>query len=312
MDNKSAEYFDLLKKRIVQVLRQSYPGISESIQEWKGQTISFFQEDLMVKVNDSISEKWFYNHLKSKSSKLPRIDILNLLSRYVGYNDWQDFVYQNRVENEFETSSYNPNRIFVIVPVVMLVILILFYFVFRMTSNYEYQFCFVNSDSHNPIEFTPVSVVLLNDGESPRILNVGENGCLKVKTERMNIRFAVNAPYYRDDTIERSLKRFDRIETIPIRTDDYALMIDLFSTGKILDWKKRRKQLDDMIAENARIFEVLQAGERGVELYDKWEFIDMLTVPSSSLKHIQILDTEYLNNRITGLRFTTKKLKIDD
>ena len=66
------------------MMQQSYPGINSAISEWKGQDITDFQEELLSKVNAHISEKWFYTHMKSTNKTLPRIDVLNLLSKYAG------------------------------------------------------------------------------------------------------------------------------------------------------------------------------------------------------------------------------------
>ena len=89
------QYFGLLKQRIVETMQRSYPGISDNIGDWKGQEIIDFQEELRRRVNEHLSEKWFYLHMKSGRDKLPRIDTLNLLSRFAGYADWNDFVYKN-------------------------------------------------------------------------------------------------------------------------------------------------------------------------------------------------------------------------
>jgi hypothetical protein len=83
--------FGLLKKEIAIVMMRSYPGIDPDITNWKGQNITDFQEDLRIKVNGQLSEKWFYTHMKGESESLPRIDVLNMLSQYSGYINWQDF-----------------------------------------------------------------------------------------------------------------------------------------------------------------------------------------------------------------------------
>ena len=76
-------------------MKQSYPGMNPEISDWKGQEITDFQEDLLIKVNGRLSEKWFYSHMKAFDPSLPRIDVLNMLSKYVGYSNWQDFTYKN-------------------------------------------------------------------------------------------------------------------------------------------------------------------------------------------------------------------------
>ena len=96
MSRNDKAYFEELKKKIVAMMQQSYPGINPSISEWRGQEITDFQEELLRKANAHISEKWFYNHMKSVSRTLPRIDVLNLLCKYAGYANWDDFVFKNQ------------------------------------------------------------------------------------------------------------------------------------------------------------------------------------------------------------------------
>ena len=80
-------------------------------------------------------------------------------------------------------------------------------------------------------------------------------------------------------------------------------MIHLFSKSKIKSWKERRKQLNRMLADNAMIYQVYEDGKTGMELYNKKEFIDKLTVPLKSLKNIEIIETMYNGDKISILRF---------
>jgi hypothetical protein len=63
LQQKAHTDFELLKKKIVETMQQSFPGISSSISEWKGQDIVNFQEELLLRVNAHISEKWSSIHL---------------------------------------------------------------------------------------------------------------------------------------------------------------------------------------------------------------------------------------------------------
>jgi len=307
--------FELLKKKIVAVMQQSYPGISASISEWKGQDIVNFQEELLQKVNAHISEKWFYTHMKSESNKLPRIDVLNLLSKYAGYTDWSDFVFKNNGKDlkPFITSG---NRYFIIVPVLVIGILGIFLLINKLISTREYTFCFYDATTKEPItsdntnntinnnELIEVSIILEN--ESPVNYLCGTDGCFTMKTDRSFITMVVRSPYYRDDTIRRTLKKFNQHEMIGLRANDYALMLKYFSEMNVKDWQKRRRKLDEMFTDDAIICQVL--GDKrgtGMELYSKWEFIDKMTMPSQSLKNIEILDTKYIGDRIAVLRFRT-------
>lgn len=302
MQEKDISYFELLKTEVVRTFRQSHPEVSEDITEWKGQTIYDFQDDLLEKVQDQISEKWFYNHMKARAQRLPRVDMLNLLSRYAGYSGWQDFVFKNQESLPIDTRDRS-NRVFIMIPVLVISFVALFILVFRLLSTREYRFCFVNNYDGAPIA-APVQIDLLHDGESPTTLTADSSGCVPVRTNQVKLRFVVKAPYYKTDTIDRILKKFNRQETVRLRTDDYALMLHYFTTANVSDWKKRREQLEMMFADDARIYEVFQKGTLGVEMYDKNEFINKLSVPTQSLQHIRILDTEYAGDRIVALRFT--------
>jgi len=286
-------------------MQQNHPGINPSISEWRGQEIVDFQEDLLGKVNAQISEKWFYTHMKSEHRSLPRIDVLNFLSKYAGYENWDDFKFKNSNLLQRKVVAKNPNRYFIIIPVLLIVILGIFYLLFRLISTREYQFCFYDADTRESITNCAIDVTLLMDDESPVHYLCQPGECFTVKTNTRKIKMVVGAPYYRTDTISRILKRFNRNETIKLHANDYVLMIHYFSTMSVEDWKKRRSSLDEMIDDGAMIYQVHNNKKTaGMQLYDKWEFIDKLTMPSGNLKNIEILDTKLIDDKISILRFT--------
>ncbi len=295
-------YFQHLKGDIARQMRLSFPKITPDIEQWKGNEIRCFQEDLVQKVNGRISEKWFYTHIKSEHDHVPRIDILNLLSQYVGYKSWDHYKGSMRLETTSVTTAYRKNHyarwgVFV----VALGLLLVFYISFNASSSY--QFCFVNAYSRQPVLHHMLYVTILQEGESPYPVVVGEEGCLHIDTQESTIRFVVKGPYYQTDTITRMLNKDKRIEQIALKTNDYAWMIHIFSSSKVEDWQKRRVQLDSMFAEDARIYQIFEQGQIGMEMYNKWEFIDKLTMPVKSLRHIEVLETLFEGDRIKELRF---------
>ena len=90
-------YFEQLKNHIqAQYLKNHTPTFDE-ISKWKGIDIIYFQEDLRKVAKGNISEKSFYTYFKtSPIKKLPRIDILNILCIYIGYESWADFKKYNK------------------------------------------------------------------------------------------------------------------------------------------------------------------------------------------------------------------------
>jgi hypothetical protein len=94
-------YFEQLKRDVqAQYLKEHTPSYDD-ISKWKGIDIIYFQEDLRKKAKGNISEKSFYTYFKnSPVTKLPRIDMLNLLSIYAGFESWYEFKKQHLFAGE--------------------------------------------------------------------------------------------------------------------------------------------------------------------------------------------------------------------
>lgn len=290
------------------MMQQSYPGINPSISEWKGQEITDFQEELRIRVNARISEKWFYTHFKGEKATLPRIDMLNLLSRFAGYANWDDFKFRNRpmlpAGTDIAGGARSANRMFYLVPALVLAVALLFYGLFRLFNTREYTFSFYDADTHEPIAGSAVEVTLLEKGESPVHRLVPPGDCFRLRTDRSEIRMAVSAQYYREDTITRIVRKLDTEEKIMLHADDYALILHYFSMTAVDDWKKRREKLEAMFDDDAMICQVVNDKEAtGVALFNKREFIDRMTMPAGSLKNMEILSSIRIGDRIRILRF---------
>jgi len=303
------ELFALLKKQIVVTMQRTYPSVNSDISEWKGQEITNFQEELSASVNGHISEKWFYTHMKSGSGSLPRIDVLNLLSRYAGYQAWDDFIFRNKAEVSSISTLKRANRVFIIVPLLVVGVLTLLYLVFKIYNTHEYRFCFYDADTRESITNNIIEVSMLLPEESPVNFLCSQDGCLSLKTDQATVTLVVKTPYYHTDTVIRLLDRFKKEEMVRLRPNNYALMIHYFSRMNVKDWQQRRNQLDNMISDSALIYQVYGSGTAGMELFTKWEFINKLTMPATSLNQIEILDTRYIGDRIMMLRFRQKEEK---
>ena len=290
-------------------MKQNYPGVNPSISDWKGQDITNFQEDLLIKVNAHISEKWFYNHIKSESKSLPRIDVLNLLSKYAGYDDWNDFVHKNTQLNQGKLRS-KANRIFVIVPLLVILVMVALFLLFKHFSTREYKFTFYDTHTKETITGNQIEIKVLSEDESPTVYFSDTSGGFVLKTDESILKMVVSAPYYKTDTITRILKKFETSQKIGLQANDYALIIHYFSVMDVDNWQKRRSCLANIFDDAAIIYQVLNdANARGMELYNKEEFIDKLTMPAGSLKHIEILDTKFKDDKIVVLRFRINKKK---
>ena len=189
----------------------------------------------------------------------------------------------------------------------MILILGVFFLLFKLFSTKDYTFRFYDADTREPIINNIIEVNLIREGESPVSYLCRQDGSFVLRTDLTKVRFIVKTPYYQTDTIIRVLDKFNRTETIKLRPNNYALMIHYFSRLNVKDWQKRRNQLDQMFSDSALIYEVFDRGITGMELYNKWEFINKMTMPSKSLKDIEILDTKFEGNKISLIRFRQKE-----
>ena len=303
-------------------MRQTYPGINPSISEWRGQEITDFQEELRTRVNANLSEKWFYTHMKGQNTSLPRIDMLNILSRYAGYANWDEFVFANgekilvpahvKAEAEEEKQAApakrrSANRYFLLVPAIAVALAAALFGLYSLFSTREYRFRFVDADTHEAITTPLTEVTLLVPGESPVVRTTDSTGVFRLKTSLGKVRLVVRSPYYRPDTVVRTLRKFENAETVALRADEYALAIHFLSTGNAGDWEKRRARLGELIAPEAMICRIVKGtGAPGMVLYTRDEFIDLLTLPSGSLRSFEMLGTVEKEGKIVVLKFRTR------
>ena len=306
------DLFYILKEEVANKYLSKNLECSRKMTDWMQEDIYNFQEDLSNELNERLSERWFYTHLKPlENKKLPRIDMLNILCKYIGYASWDEFVLKNKgnieqhLNLETENSDSNPTKkkIYILRSILILITIVsVIFFWNRELKSPKYTFCFYNKDVDLPITVERVDVIIINENESPIKMVSDEHGCIAIESDKGYVRFIVKAKNYKTDTIERFLKGKPITEIIDLSQDDYALMILYFATSDIEDWEKRRKQLDEMIDNKAIIFQITR-DYTGMEMYNKTEFIDKLTTPLKSLGDIEIIETIYANNKIMNIRF---------
>lgn len=302
------DIFELLKRELEAAYKQVHPECDVAIADWRGQDIVNFQEELMEKAQGRISEKWFYTHIKGTQEKLPREDMLDVLARYLNYADWRSYKAARRV-NETPATALKPSqkKRFSAGAVTAIVVGVVTAFWVALgggsSADPTYAFCFADADRNVLLRNTPISVEVLYENQSPVTLQADSNGCVQFSLKQNLVRFVVHAPYFKTDTITRVLNPDRTEESIPLRTDDYALMMHYFSNSKVKDWKARKRTLNEMFDSEARIIQVYSDLTSGMELYNKQEFVRKLTTPLASLKNIEVLDVQYRSGKIISMRF---------
>ncbi len=286
-------------------VQERHPHIDSDISQWKGKEISFFQQDLEERVSGRISEKWFYTHLKSETDKLPRIDILDLLSQYSGFEDWLDFKNRNQIRQ-----SKSHKSLWLVIIAIFIITLGLIYLLFSRSG--DYTVTIVDAYTNKPIDPNKITLTQYFNDQSPKVIRINEDGDFVLRPQNSEISISVIAPYYHPDTIYRKVNRFNHAETIRLFPNDYALMLHYFSNTDTEDWTQRRIQLSEIISDNAKIFQLDKEGQMALEMYSKQSFINKLTIPSTSLRNIEIVDIRFERDKISQLRFIQQKGGIDE
>jgi len=294
LNTEESYYFNHLKKAITHTFLKNNSA-SSLIETWKGEEITAFQEDLFNRVKAKVSEKWFYTYFKNNPSKLPRIDMLNLLSNYVGEQNWNSFKLRHKRKPLIK--SRKKLLKFSLILILPLLIIIGFNF----TSYNQFYFCFIDEDTGNNITNISFDIKILKSNESPLFFKTDSLGCFNYDAKDDKIKFVVTSPYYKTDTIIRHINS-SKAHIINLATDDYALMLDYYTNGKVKDWGKRKLELEKLFSDDAKIYQLF-SDNIGVEIYSKEEFIRKLTIPTTSLKQIIILDKDYKDGQIINLKF---------
>lgn len=298
--------FTKLKALLLHHYQAAYPHYQGGLESFRQRDIHNFQLLLEERVAARVSEKWFYTHLKpTQNEKLPRIDTLDLLARFVGYDSWDAFCHSLEAEPPEKVDA----------GVARWWWLLLFLLPFGGISWLGYgwlqvetvELCVVDAIRRMPITEQAVQLEIIAGEQSPKYYTSKESGCVDLPTWEGVAQLVISAPYYLADTLEMSYEQVAQRKEIALRTDDYALMIHYFSNSKVADWKRRREQLQEVFGEQAMIYQIDPNGQLGMDILNKNEFINKLTIPINSLQNVAVLQTTYEDGQIVELRFMVKE-----
>jgi len=322
-------YFEELKKEIQREYLKNNTPSDDDISKWKGIDITYFQEELRKKAKGNISEKTFYTYFKSSNlDRLPRIDMLNLLSNYVGYDSWYEFKKQHEyIDKSFKKdkitiskTKHTENKIikekknlnfdlrYIIYSVILLCLL--FGMGILLSSellNKTYQFCFTDADRGNSIQ-NNIDIKIIKENESPIHYKIKAGECFHITTKEKTLKMEVSSPMYETLEIFRNLENAPEIENIALKPDDYALMLYYYSTkdtnnSSLEQIKNKQQKLNHLISEDALIYQIFDNEIYGVETLSKQKYIGLVTTPTKSLQNLKVLATKMENGKIVSIKF---------
>ncbi|MGI9652628.1 hypothetical protein [Chryseobacterium sp. RLHN22] len=372
-------HFEQLKKDVqAQYLKEYTPSYDE-ISKWKGIDIIYFQEDLRKKAKGNISEKSFYTYFKSSPvTKLPRIDMLNLLSIYAGYDSWYEFKKNHlfagelltdeqelddneikelektvssalnlpKTEKEPQKADFQPQKNIVLqesnidnqtlaensqvskptqkTPVkpqkrnhqrtawiaataVFVTLLGLLGFkdeIFQKT----YVYCFTDADRNLSVQ-RDIEIKVIKENESPILYRIKPGECFRYPTKDKTLKMQISSTTYENLEVNRNLENAPEEETIELKPDDYKMALYYFSIKDINGEnseqliKQKRKQLENLISNNAVITQVYDSDIYGLETLDKEDYITLVTTPTTSLKNLNVIEMIKDKGKIVSIKF---------
>lgn len=375
-------HFEQLKKDVQGQYLKEYTPSQDDISKWKGIDIIYFQEDLRKKAKGNISEKSFYTYFKtSPVTKLPRIDMLNLLSIYAGYDSWYEFKKQHlfagelllenenldeeeinelektvaaapelpkteiqsqkveiqpsqntdlqksNTENQIVKSNQNsqkeieipqalPKKNFfkknawALVTSVLIAITGLLGFKDVLFSK-TYKYCFIDKDRGVSVINT-LEIMVVKENESPLMYKIKPGECFYYSTKDKNLKMRISAPFYEPLEVNRNLENAPEEEKIELKPDDYKMAVYYFSIKDIQQgnpaervalMKQKRNQLENLISNNAVIYQVYDNNTYGIERLDKQKYITLVTTPTTSLKNLNVIEMKKDNGKIVSIKF---------
>ena len=166
----------------------------------------------------------------------------------------------------------------------------------------KFTYSFVDADRNSKIN-AELQVQILRENESPILYNAKPNQEFIYPTKSKSLTMVVSSPYYKTDTVRRNLATAPDKETIELKPNDYAIMLFYYSKS-IKDLKRKRESLNYLISDNALIYQVYDNETYGVETMDKQRYINLVTLPSTSLENLEVIDTkDDKTNKIIMIKF---------
>ena len=361
-------HFEQLKNEVQTQYLENHTPSFDDISKWKGIDIIYFQEDLRKIAKGNISEKSFYTYFKnSPVTKLPRIDMLNILCVYTGYVSWYDFkknhlfadeilkeqedladaalkkledeqansevfpitlqepekndknplipivdiekivdlqnsttdnqiikaenqiLNQDNISNSKSPISLVKKYLWLSISAILAILVGLLGFKDELFSK-KFYYSFIDADRNSKIN-AELQVQILKENESPILYVAKPNEPFVYTTKSKTLKMVVSSPYYKTDTIQRNLENAPEAENIELKPNDYAIMLFYYSKS-IKDLKKKRVTLNYLISDNALIYQVFDNQFYGVETMDKQRYINLVTLPSTSLEKLEVIDTQ--------------------
>lgn len=296
--------FQNLKQKVLLKYQEQYPYFQGNWKSFSSQDIQNLIGLIEEKCKQTISEKWIYTHLKPEvNSKIPRKDMLNILSEFVGFSGWDEFSFEEKIFQSKESKEIKNSKKWIWYSIVALIFVIVIAIVFFTKKEVPSSKIIElnNQFTNENVKSDDVKVFQIEDSIKSE-LEV-KNGKVEVSnSNKKETKLEIKSPFYKPKTVVITQSRVVNPKSIDLQPDDYAMMLKAFMLSDIKDWQTRKEQLNKILAENLEVIVMLK-NDLGAEYYNKTEFAQKLIIPTSTVRKMKIIEIKYDdNNKIQFIR----------
>ncbi len=287
-----------LKKSVLEHYKKRYPYFEGSWKNFTSQDILNLIDDVQVQTKNSVSEKWIYTHLKPETNeKLPRKDMLDIFSQYVGTSGWDEFKFQpidnNDAVNQV-TKSSNKKKYFIFGCITFVLFGSVFWKMYYKNNQLK-TIQFEEKFSNDSISSSSTKVYVVEDKVEKEV----ELKDSKIEVDK-NAQVVIKSPFYKEKKID--LTQTPNVDKVSLQPNDYSNILQGFIKSDIKDWQTRKVQLQKILHDNVEVIVMLK-NNLGAEYFNKNEFSQKLIIPTPSLKKMKIVEViNDKNNQITFIR----------
>ena len=301
------DYFQRLKEKVLLKYQEQYPFFQGNWKTFSSQDIQNLIGLIEVQCKQTISEKWIYTHLKPESnSKIPRKDMLNILSEFVGYSGWDEFTFEDKtivVESKPSSETKKSKKGILLIGLIV-AIGITGLIIYTKSAKPEAQTIELQNEFTNEkVNSEEVKVYQVNDSTKTE-LKVNEGKVEVTNSPDKKTQLVIQSPFYEPKTVTIDPKApvANPVQRIDLKPDDYAMMLKAFMVSDIKNWQTRKEQLNQILSDNLEVIVMLK-DDLGAEFFNKNEFSQKLIVPSESLKKMKIVEIKNdASNKIQFIR----------
>lgn len=295
------EKFQELKQKVLLKYQEHYPFFQGTWKTFSSQDIQNLIGLIEEQCKQSISEKWIYTHLKPETnSKIPRKDMLNILSEFVGFSGWDEFTFEEIAEVKVSKEAKISKKWWLLL---LLPLLVLMVFLNKKEAVSPHTIQLKNEFTKEQVNSNEVKVFEVKDSVQKE-LEIHDGKVQVSNTEGNPTKIVIKSPFYRPKTVvlNANNSNAEPPKSIDLKPDDYAMVLKAFMVSDIKDWQTRKEQLNKILSDDLEVIVMLKE-DLGAEYFNKKEFSQKLIIPTATLKKMQIVEIKNdADNKIQFIR----------